>query len=156
MKKRNKMMMCRCHKKQIGGMMTPAQMKKLTRPYRGFTTLPVRKPKQYGSGCGCQRGVNFFSDLGGALTGAFHDPLRGLAAGLTLGASEVIAMPADLFKRRTGIKPSTVLDKSAGLITGINPELGMGSKATSFGLKQVGLGKKKKLKRRKPNRRRKK
>ena len=156
MKKRNKMMMCRYHKKQVGGMITPAQMKKLMRPVKRFSTLPVRKPKQFGMGhCGCQRGGNFFSDLGGALTGAFHDPLRGLAAGLTLGASEVIAMPADLFKRRTGVKASTVLDKSAGLITGINPELGMGAKGTSFGLKQIGLGKKKKLKRRKPHRRKK-
>ena len=162
MKKRAKI--CRCHKHQIGcgrfdsqiltgGMLSPAQMKKLMRPYKRFNTLPVRKPKQYGMGH-CQHGSGFFGDLGSALTGAFHDPLRGIAAGLTLGASEVIAVPADLFKRRTGVKASTVLDKGSKILTGINPELGMGSKATSFGLKQIGLGKKKRKARPKKKRKR--
>jgi hypothetical protein len=150
MKKRDKM--CRCHKKQNGGaFLSPAQVKKLMGPVRRFSTMPVRKPKQYGMGhCSLekpfskhQHGSGFFGDLGNALTGAFHDPLRGLAAGLTLGASEVVAVPADLFKRRTGVKASTVLDKGSKILTGINPELGMGAKGTSFGLKQIGLGKKK-------------
>lgn len=155
MKKRDKM--CRCHKKQIGGMMSPAQMKKLMRPVRRFSTLPVRKPKQKGMGCGCQHGGNIFSDIGNSLTGVFHSPLRALAAVGTLGASEMIAIPADLFKRTTGIRASTVLDKAAPIFGAIDPEMAMGAKGTSFGLKQVGLGKKKrKPKRRKPHNRRKK
>ena len=138
--------MCMC---QRGGMfLSPAQLKMLTRPVRKFSTLPVKRPKQKGMGhCGCQCGGNFLSDLGGALTGAFRDPLRGLAAVATLGASEVIAVPADLLKRTTGVKASTVLDKAAPIIGPIaGPEAALGSKLTSFGLKQVGLGKKKKRK----------
>ena len=140
----NKGKMCKC---QCGGaLLTPAMIKMLQRPYQRFNTLQVkRKPKQQGMGhCGCQHGGNIFSDIGSALTGAFHDPLRGLAAVATLGASEVIAIPADIFQRTTGVKASTVLDKTAPLIGPIaGPEAAMGAKATSFGLKQVGLGKKK-------------
>ena len=139
----NKRKMCKC---QCGGaLLTPAMIKMLQRPYQRFNTLPVkRKPKQKGMGCGCQHGGNIFSDIGGALTGVFHDPLRALAAVATLGASEVIAIPADIFQRTTGVKASTVLDKAAPLIGPIaGPEAAMGAKATSFGLKQVGLGKKK-------------
>ena len=142
--RRNKM--CSCARKQRGGaFMSPAQVRTIISPVqRRFTTLPVRKPKQKGMGCGCQHGGNFFSDLGSSLTGVFHDPLRALAAVGTLGASEVIAIPADMLKRTTGVRASTVLDRAAPIIGSLGPEAAMGSKATSFGLKQVGLGKKRK------------
>ena len=134
--------MCKCQKG--GAFLSPAEIKKLMGPVRRFSTMPVkRKPKQQmGMGCGCQHGGNIFSDIGGALTGVFHDPLRALAAVGTLGASEVIAIPADLLKRTTGVRASTVLDKAAPLIGSLGGEATMGAKATSFGLKQVGLGKK--------------
>ena len=146
--------MCSCHaRKQHGGkFLSPTQLRTIISPVqRRFTTLPVRKPKQKGMGCGCQHGGNFFSDLGSSLTGVFHDPLRALAAVGTLGASEVIAVPADMLKRTTGVRASTVLDRAAPLIGSLGPEAVMGSKATSFGLKQIGLGKKRKSKaKRKP------
>ena len=142
----NKRKMCKC---QCGGaLLTPAMIKMLQRPYQRFNTLPVkRKPKkQMGMGCDCQHGGNIFSDIGSALTGVFHDPLRAVAAVATLGASEVIAIPADIFKRTTGVRASTVLDKAAPLITALGPEAAMGSKLTSKGLSMVGLGAKKKRK----------
>ena len=137
-----------------GAFLSPTQLRTIISPVqRRFTTLPIRKkPKQLGSGCGCQHGGNFFSDLGSSLTGVFHDPLRALAAVGTLGASEVIAIPADMLKRTTGVRASTILDKAAPLIGPlVGPEGSMGAKATSFGLKQIGLGKKRKAKaKRKP------
>ena len=141
---KKKLKMCMCHQK--GGMLlSPAQMKMLTRPVRKFSTLPVKmRPKQMGMGHGCmcnQCGGNIFSDIGGALTGVFRDPLRAAAAIGTLGASEVIAIPADLFKRTTGVRASTVLDKGAPIISAIGgPEAALGSKLTSKGLSMVGLG----------------
>jgi hypothetical protein len=134
-KKTAKKKMCMCH--QMGGrLLTPAQMKMLTRPVRKFKTLPVkRKQRGMGHGC-CQCGGNIFDDIGGALTGVFHDPLRAAAAIGTLGASEVIAVPADLFKRTTGVKASKVLDKAA---------LALGSKLTSKGLSMVGLGSRRRI-----------
>ena len=137
-----------------GAFLSPTQLRTIISPVqRRFTTLPIRKkPKQLGSGCGCQHGGNFFSDLGSSLTGVFHDPLRALAAVGTLGASEVIAIPADMLKRTTGVRASTILDKAAPLIGPlVGPEGSMGAKATSFGLKQIGLCKKRKAKaKRKP------
>ena len=146
--------MCKCRQQRGGAFMSPAQVRTtiISPVQRRFTTLPVRKPKQKGMGCGCQHGGNFFSDLGSSLTGVFHDPLRALAAVGTLGASEVIAIPADMLKRTTGVRASTILDKAAPLIGPlVGPEGSMGAKATSFGLKQIGLGKKRKAKaKRKP------
>ena len=141
--KKTKKLKCMC---QNGGMfLSPAQLKMLTRPVRKFSTLPVKRPKQKGMGHGCmcnkQCGGNIFDDIGGALTGVFHDPLRAAAAIGTLGASEVIAIPADLFKRTTGVKASTVLEKAAPIIGPIaGPEAVLGSKLTSKGLSMVGLG----------------
>jgi len=134
--------LCMC---QMGGrLLSPAQVKLLQIQHPNFRTLPV-KTKQRGKGH-CQCGGSFLSDLGGALTGAFHDPLRGLAAVGTLGASEVIAVPADLLKRRTGVKASTVLDKAAPIISSVGgPELTLGSKLTSKGLSMIGLGSKRRL-----------
>ena len=136
---------CKCMQ-HGGAFLSPTQLRTIISPVqRRFTTLPIRKkPKQLGSGCGCQHGGNFFSDLGSSLTGVFHDPLRALAAVGTLGASEVIAIPADMLKRTTGVRASTVLDRAAPIIGSLGPEAVMGAKATSFGLKQVGLGKKRK------------
>jgi len=143
-KKTAKKKMCMC---QMGGrLLSPSQLKMLTRPVRKFKTLPVkRKQRGMGHGC-CQCGGNIFDDIGGALTGAFHDPWRGLAAIGTLGASEVIAVPADLLKRTTGVKASKVLEKAAPVITAVGgPELALGSKLTSKGLSMVGLGSRRRL-----------
>jgi hypothetical protein len=133
-----------------GRLMSPAQFKKLIN-VKKFKTMPVRK-KQMGNGCGCnkcgQYGGNIFNDIGGALTGAFHNPLRGLAAVATLGSSELIAAPADLFKRTTGKKASKFLNMAApvaGLIGG--PDASLGTKLTAFGLDQVGLGRRRKKRR---------
>jgi len=144
-----KKMHCVCSRNhhQMGGrLLSPAQLKLLQRQHPDFRTLPV-KTKQRGMGhCGCvQCGGGFFSDLGGALTGAFHDPLRGLAAVATLGASEVVAVPADLLKRTTGVKASKVLDKAAPLISAVAPEAALCSKLTSKGLSMVGLGSRRKM-----------
>ena len=141
MMNKGKMNKCQCG----GALLTPAMIKTNQRPYQRFNTLPVkRKPnQQMGMGCGCQHGGNIFSDIGGALTGVFHDPLRAIAAVGTLGASEVIAIPADIFKRTTGVRASTVLDKAAPLIGTLGTEATMGAKLTSKGLSMVGLGKKK-------------
>lgn len=146
-KKTKKTTHCVCSKDhhQMGGsMLSPAQMKMLQRPVRRFSTLPVNpnRMRQRGMGhCCSQCGGSFFGDLGSALTGAFHDPLRGVAAALTLGASEVIAAPADLLKRQTGVKASDVLTKGAPVIAAVGgPELVLGSKLTSKGLDMIGLG----------------
>ena len=147
---KKKLCMCRMSKNQMGGrLLSPAQLKLLQRQHPDFRTLPVIKPKMnqrgMGHGC-CQCGNGFFSDLGKSLTGAFHDPLRGLAAVATLGASEVVAVPADLFKRTTGIKASKVLDKAAPVISAVaGPEGALGSKLTSKGLSMVGLGSRRKM-----------
>jgi hypothetical protein len=181
MKKRDKM--CRCHKKQIGrgrfdsqiltgGMLSPAQMKKLMRPVRRFSTMPVRKPKQRGMGCGCQslrtlqvlpqHGGDFLG-IGSALSRTFSNPLRGLAAVGTMGLSETFLQPAEAVGKLVGVKPSRALKVASPFIGAVgsaigNPELGMASKGSAEVLEMMGVGKKKrrKPKRRKPHRRRKK
>ena len=160
MKKRDKM--CRCHKKQIGGMMSPAQMKKLMRPVRRFSTMPVRKPKQRGMGCGCQHGGDFLG-IGSALSRTFSNPLRGLAAVGTMGLSETFLQPAEAVGKLVGVKPSRALKVASPFIGAVgsaigNPELGMASKGSAEVLEMMGVGKKKrrKPKRRKPHHHRKK
>ena len=171
MKKRTKM--CRCHKKQIGGMLSPAQMKKLMRPVRRFSTLPRQKleasllpikgKKQYGMGhCGRQRGGDFLG-IGSALSRTFSNPLRGLAAVGTMGLSETFLQPAEAVGKLVGVKPSRALKVASPFIGAVgsaigNPELGMASKGSAEVLEMMGVGKKKrrKPKRRKPHNRRKK
>jgi len=131
---------CMCQK---GGMLlSPAQMKMLTRP-RKFKTMPVKRQKGMGHGCMCnQCGGSFFGDIGSAFKRLAKNPLRLAAAIGTAGASEVIAMPADIIKHKTGIKTSDVLSKAAPVISAVGgPQLALGSKLTSVGLKQIGLGK---------------
>ena len=136
---------------------SPATMDKLRPKY---TTLPVKPRQLYtlrqrGMGhCG-QHGGNFFSDLGSAITGVFHDPVRAIAAVGTLGASELIAAPADLLKRQTGVRTSTLLDTAAPILGPIlGPEAALGAKGTSFALKQIGLGRRGRPKKRVPAKRR--
>lgn len=154
--------------------LTPAKAKQMMGPQysRGrFTTLPVpirrgQKGMGHGMGCGCgcggQRGGDFlgigkaFSNVGRAIT---SNPLRLATAIGTMGMSEAFLTPAQLLKDSTGIKVSKVLDVAAPAIGAVGaaagaPELGFASKLTSKGLKQVGLGKKKRRKRK--NRRKKK
>ena len=181
MKKRDKM--CRCHKKQNGGaFLSPAQVKKLMGPVarnltgsaalRRFSTMPVRKPKQRGMGCGCQslrtlqvlpqHGGDFLG-IGSALSRTFSNPLRGLAAVGTMGLSETFLQPAEAVGKLVGVKPSRALKVASPFIGAVgsaigNPELGMASKGSAEVLEMMGVGKKKrrKPKRRKPRRRRKK
>lgn len=142
-KKTAKKKMCMCQK---GGMLlTPAQMKMLTRPVRKFKTLPVkRKQKGMGHGC-CQCGGNIFDDIGGAFKkvgkSIVSNPLRLAGAIGTLGLSETFLTPAQLLRDTTGVKASKVLEKAAPVITAVGgPELALGSKLTSKGLSMVGLG----------------
>ena len=148
---------CHCAKQRGGMKLNPATMDKLRPKY---TTLPVKRRQLYTlrpqRGMGhCQHGGNFFSDLGSAITGVFHDPVRAIAAVGTLGASEVIAMPADLLKRQTGVRTSTLLDTAAPILGPIlGPEAALGAKGTSFALKQIGLGRRGRPKTRTPAKRR--
>ena len=141
-------------------MLTPQRAKKMMGPQFArprYTTLPVpyiSKVAQKGAGCGCgQRGGDFLG-IGAAFNRFTSNPLRVAAAIGTLGASEVIALPADVFTQTTGVKASKAFDVVAPVIGALAPEAAMGSKLTSFGLKQIGLGKKKK--RRSKSRRKKK
>jgi len=153
-KKTKKTTHCVCSKShhQMGGsMLSPAQMKRLQRPIRRFSTLPVNPSRmtQKGMGhCGCQYGGDFlgigkaFSKVGKSIV---SNPLRLAGAIGTLGLSETFLTPAQLFRDSTGIKPSKILDVAAPVIGAVgtatgNPELALGSKFTSIGLKQVGLG----------------
>jgi hypothetical protein len=130
--------------------LSPATMEKLKPKY---TTLPVKRRQLYT--LRPQRGGNFFSDLGSAITGVFHDPVRAIAAVGTLGASEIIAAPADLLKRQTGVRTSTLLDTAAPILGPIlGPEAALGAKGTSFALKQIGLGRRGRPKKRVPAKRR--
>lgn len=149
---------CHCARKQHGGMkLSPSMIEKLKPKY---TTLPVKRRQLYTlrpqRGMGhCQHGGNIFSDIGSAITGVFHDPVRAIAAVGTLGASEIIAAPADLLKRQTGVRASTLLDTAAPILGPIlGPEAAMGAKGTSFGLKQIGLGRRGRPKKRVPAKRR--
>ena len=148
-KKTAKKKMCMCHMKG-GSMLTPAQMKMLTRPVRKFSTMPVNpKMTQQGMGhcsghghrCG-QCGGNIFDSIGSAFKRTFSSPLRGLAAVSSLGLSETFLQPLDLLKSKTGVKGSDVLKKAAPVISAVGgPELALGSKLTSKGLSMMGLGK---------------
>jgi hypothetical protein len=146
---------CGCNPSMKGGkLLTPKQIKALMGPVTKFRTMPVLNPRmrQRGMGCGhCgQCGKGFFSDLGSAVTGVFKSPLRAAAAIGTFGASELVAIPADMLKRTTGIKTSAVLDVAAPVIGMVGgPEAAIGSKLTSFGLRQVGLGHKRKKRKKK-------
>ena len=129
------------------GLLSPAQLKKLSRPVRKFKTLPVKR-KQKGMGCGChhgQQGGNIFDSIGSAFKRTFSSlPRAALAVG-TLGVSETFLQPLDLLKSTTGIKGSQILDVAAPIIGAVgtatgNPELALGSKLTSKALKQLGLG----------------
>lgn len=144
-KKTAKKKICMCQK---GGMLlSPAQMKMLTRPVKKFKTLPVkRKQRGMGHGCSCnQCGGNIFDSIGKAFKRTFSNPLRGIAAVGSLGLSETFLQPLDLLKSKTGIKGSQILDVAAPVIGAVgtatgNPELALGSKLTSKALKQMGLG----------------
>ena len=146
---------CGCKPAMKGGkLLTPKQIKALMGPVTKFRAMPVLNPRmrQRGMGCGhCgQCGRGFFDNLGRAFTGVLHNPLRAAAAIGTLGASELVAIPADMLKRTTGVKTSDVLDVSAPVISMVGgPEAAIGSKLTSFGLRQVGLGPKRKKRKKK-------
>ena len=135
--------MCMC---QNGGMLiSPAQMKMLTRPVKKFSTLPV-KQKGMGHGCMCnQCGGNIFGDIGRAFKkvgkSIVSNPAR-LALGIgTLGLSEGFLTPAQLLRDTTGIRASKLLDIGAPAISAVGgPELATASKLSSIGLKQFGLG----------------
>lgn len=165
MKKRTKM--CRCSlekpfsKHQKGGAMllTPAQILRLQQPYgmNRFSTMPVPIKNQQGMGhCGCQYGGDFlgigkaFKKIGKSIV---SNPLR-LALGIgSLGLSESFLTPMQLVSDATGIKPSKVLNVAAPIIGAVGtasgaPELGLGSKFTAIGLKQMGLGKRRRSKQR--------
>lgn len=149
-KKTARKKMCMCH--QMGGsILTPAQMKMLMRPVRKFNTMPVNpKMTQQGMGhcggrCG-QCGGNIFDSIGKAFKkvgkSIVSNPLRLAGAIGTLGLSETFLTPAQLVKDATGVKVSKVLDTTAPVISAVGgPELALGSKFTSIGLKQMGLGK---------------
>ena len=148
-KKTPKKKMCRCH--MMGGsMLTPAQMKMLTRPVRKFSTLPVNpKMTQQGMGhCGhrCQQcGGNIFDSIGKAFSkvgkSIVSNPLRLAGAIGTLGLSETFLTPSQLIRDATGVKTSTVLDKAAPLLSKAGgKELALAGKLTSKGLQMVGLG----------------
>ena len=141
-KKRVKKTMCMCH--QNGGMLlSPAQLKMLKRPIRRFNTLPVKTQKGMGH-CGksChQCGGNIFDSIGKAFKRTFSNPARAALAIGSLGMSETFLQPLDLLKSKTGIKGSQILDVTAPIISAVGgPELALGSKFTSIGLKQLGLG----------------
>ena len=141
--------MCRCH--MGGSMLTPAQMKLITRPVAKFSTLPVNpKMTQQGMGhCGMpcsQCGGNIFDSIGRAFKkvgkSIVSNPAR-LALGIgTLGLSEGFLTPAQLLRDTTGVRASKVLDVGAPAIAAVGgKELALASKLTSKGLKQFGLGK---------------
>ena len=134
-----------------GRLLSPAAMKLLQRQHPDFRTLPVLNPrmKQRGKGhCGCQRGGDFlgigkaFKKIGKSIV---SNPLR-LALGIgSLGLSETILTPTQLIADAVGVKPSKVLNIAAPIIGAVGtaagaPELGLGSKFTAIGLKQMGLG----------------
>tara|TARA_R110001606_G_scaffold27702_1_gene88365 strand:- start:66 stop:608 length:543 start_codon:yes stop_codon:yes gene_type:complete len=147
---------CVCSKKhhQMGGkFLSPAQMKMLTRPVRRFSTLPVNpKLRQQGMGhCGgrCGQCGGDFLGIGKAFKkigkSIVSNPLRLAAAIGTMGMSESFLTPMQLVGDATGIKPSKVLNVAAPIIGAVGtaagaPELGLGSKFTAIGLKQMGLG----------------
>ena len=125
-----------------GRVLSPAMMKLLQRQHPDFRTLPVLRQRGMGH-CGCQRGGDFLG-IGKAFKRFTKNPLRIGAAILTAGASEVIALPADILKHNTGIKASDVLTVGAPVLTAINPAGALGTKLTAFGLKQAGLGRRRK------------
>lgn len=149
-KKTAKKKICMCHQK--GGMLlSPSQLKMLTRPVRKFKTLPVkRKQRGMGHGCLCnQCGGNIFGDIGRAFKSVgksiVSNPLRAALALGSAGASELFLTPAQLIRDSTGVRASKVLDVAAPVIGAVGtaggaPQLGLASKLTSKALKQMGLG----------------
>ena len=146
-----KKMHCVCSRNhhQMGGkLLSPAALKLLQRQHPDFRTLPI-KTKQRGMGhCGkpCHQCGGDFLGIGKAFKkigkSIVSNPLRLAGAIGTLGLSETFLTPAQLLRDSTGVKVSKILDTTAPAISAVGgPELALGSKLTSIGLKQVGLGK---------------
>ena len=135
--------MCKCKGvSQCGGSkkLSPAQMKRLMGPVI-YRPMPV-----YGQ----QRGGDFLG-IGSWAKKVVSNPLRLAGAIGTFGMSEAAIKSGEAFKKVTGVKPSKALDiiGPAAAFLGA-PEIGLPSKAVSFGYKQIGLGKKKRKAKSKP------
>ena len=138
---------CRCHMRG-GKLLTPAQLKLLQRQHPDFRTQPVKQKGMGHCGMPCEQcGGNIFDSIGSAFKkvgkSITSNPLRLAAAIGTGGLSETFLTPAQLIRDSTGVKVSKVLDTAAPAIAAVGGKpLALGSKLTSIGLKQVGLGKK--------------
>ena len=136
---------CRCHMRG-GKLLTPAQLKLLQRQNPDFRTQPVKQKGMGHCGMPCEQCGGDFLGIGKAFKkvgkSIVSNPLRLAAAIGSMGASELMLTPAQLFRDATGIKASKVLDTAAPAIAFVGgPEAALGSKIGSTGLKMVGLGK---------------
>jgi hypothetical protein len=138
MSKRNKL--CQC---QLGGNLTPAQIKKLMNPVR---TMP-HPIYQYG---GCQQhGGNIFSSIAHGFKQTFSNPLRAIAAVGSGGMSEAFIRGGQGFKKVTGLAPSKALGYVAPVVGMVAPELAVPLAVGKAGYGMIGLGKKRKRVKRK-------
>lgn len=125
-------------------MLTPRQTKELMKPRREFSTLPVeRKARMQKGGCDYQTGGNIFDSIASGFKTTFSNPIRGLAAVSTFGASEAAIRSGQLFEKTTGVKPSKALDMALPAVGLLAPEAAFPTKAVSAGYKAIGLGKRK-------------